>query len=213
MQISPRSRSSLGTSINEKSMMKIALFGGTFDPIHHGHLILAREAVEQLKLDRLIFVPNTLSPHKLERVTAPADLRMEMVRAAIEGEPQFAADDLELARTGPSYAIDTVEEMRGRYPGATLFYLIGEDNVAKLHTWRRADELQQLARFVVLSRTGHSPNHSFPVVQRDIDISSTDLRMRVAKGDSIRYLAPQKVLEIIGQHQLYKETALLLPKN
>ena len=193
--------------------MKIALFGGTFDPIHHGHLILAREAVEQLGLDLLIFIPNTISPHKLACVAAPAHLRMEMVRAAIEGEPRFAVDDLELARTGPSYAIDTVEAMRERHPGATLFYLVGEDNVAKLQTWRRADELQQLAQFVVLSRTGHTPNHSFPVVQRDIDISSTDLRIRVAKGASIRYLAPQKVLEIIGQHQLYKEPALLLPKN
>ena len=98
--------------------MKIALFGGTFDPIHHGHLILAREAVEQLQLDRLIFIPNTISPHKLARITASAELRLEMIRAAIEGESRFAVDDLELRRGGPSYAIETVEEMRSRYPEA-----------------------------------------------------------------------------------------------
>ena len=186
--------------------MKIALFGGTFDPVHHGHLILAREAVERLRLDRLIFIPNTVSPHKQARITAPAGLRMEMVRAAIAGEAQFDVDDLELGRKGPSYAIDTVLEMRRRHPDADLFYLIGEDNVAELHTWRRAAELQTLAQFVVLSRTGHARTHSFPVVERDIDISSTEIRKRVAKGASICYLVPEKVLGIIGQHHLYKET-------
>ena len=188
--------------------MKIGIFGGTFDPVHHGHLILAREAVERLQLDRLIFIPNTLSPHKLARVAASGEQRMEMVRAAIDGEPKFDADDLELRREGPSYAIDTVEEMLRRHPGASLVYLIGEDNVAELHSWRRSGELQQLAQFVVLSRTGHEPNHSFPVVERDIDISATEIRKRVAKNESIRYLVPEKVLAIIQQHNLYKETDL-----
>ena len=185
--------------------MNIGLFGGTFDPVHHGHLILAREAVEQLRLDRLVFIPNAVSPHKQAGAAAPAERRMEMVRAAIAGEAKFDADDLELRRGGPSYAIDTVEEMRRRHPGAELFYLIGEDNVAELHTWRKFDVLQKLARFVVLSRTVHGRTHSFPVVEREIDISSTEIRNRVAKGASIRYLVPEKVLGIIGQHNLYQE--------
>ena len=193
--------------------MKIALFGGTFDPVHHGHLILAREAVEQLRLDRLIFIPNTLSPHKQALAAAPAELRLEMVRAAISGEPQFETDDLELRRGGASYAVDTVEEMRRQHPDASLVYLIGEDNVAELHTWRRSAELQALAQFVVLSRTGHPRRHSFPVVERDIDISSTEIRKRVAKGASIRYLVPEKVLEIIERHNLYKETGISQRKN
>jgi len=193
--------------------MKIALFGGTFDPIHHGHLILAREAVEQLKLDRLIFIPNTISPHKMERDTAPAELRLEIVRAAINGEPRFDVDDLELRRGGPSYAIETVEAMRCRYPDATFIYLIGEDNVAQLQTWRRFEELQQLVQFVVLSRIGSLKTCCFPIVERAINISSTDLRMRIAKGASIRYLVPENVSAIIEQHQLYKDPALLLPKN
>ena len=185
--------------------MKIGLFGGTFDPVHHGHLILARAAVEQLHLDRLIFIPNTISPHKQARLSAPARLRLEMVRAAIAGEVSFDADDLELGREGPSYAIDTVLEMRRRHPEASLYYLIGEDNAAELHTWRRSGDLQALAQFVVLSRTGHGRSHSFPVVERDIDISSTEIRKRVAKGASIRYLVPEKVLEIIGRNNLYKD--------
>ena len=184
--------------------MKIALFGGTFDPIHHGHLILAREAVEQLQLDRLIFIPNTVSPHKQARVTTPSGLRLEMVQAAIQGEERFVADDQELKRSGPSYAIDTVEETRRRFPGAQLVYLIGEDNVAELHTWRRFDDLQRMAQFVVLSRTGHSRTHAFPVVERDIDISSTEIRKRIANGASIRYLVPEKVLSIIEKHNLYR---------
>ncbi|MEI8342289.1 MAG: nicotinate-nucleotide adenylyltransferase [Verrucomicrobiota bacterium] len=194
-------------------MMKIALFGGTFDPVHHGHLILAREAVEQLQLDRVIFIPNTISPHKQARLTAPPELRMEMVRAAIAGEAEFDSDDLELRRGGQSYAIDTVEEMRRRYPDANLVYLIGEDNAAELHTWRRFEELQRLVQFVVLSRTGHERQHPFPVVERDVDISSTEIRKRVAKRASIRYLVPEKVLSIIEKHNLYKETDLSLLKN
>lgn len=193
--------------------MKIGLFGGTFDPIHHGHLILAREAVEQLQLDRLIFIPNAISPHKLARATAPAGLRMEMVRAAISGEAKFDADDLEIKRGGPSYAVDTVEEMRGRYPDAEFVYLIGEDNTRELHTWRRFGELQLLVQFVILSRIESSGAHSFPVVKRNIDISATDIRKRVAKGASIRYLVPEKVLKIIEQNHLYKETGISLPRN
>jgi nicotinate-nucleotide adenylyltransferase len=185
--------------------MKIGLFGGTFDPVHNGHLILAREAVEQLQLDRLIFIPNTLSPHKQACTSAPASLRMEMVRQAIAGEVKFEADDLEIRRTGPSYAVDTVEEMLRRHPDAQLFYLIGEDNVAELHTWRRSEELQRLVLFVVLSRRVHEVVHLFPVVERDIEISATEIRKRVAKGSSIRYLVPESVLAIIEKHHLYQD--------
>jgi len=193
--------------------MKLGLFGGTFDPIHHGHLILAREAVERLNLDRLIFIPNAVSPHKLARPTVPGVLRMEMVCAAIEGETAFDADDIEINREGPSYAIDTVKEMSRRYPGAGLVYLVGEDNVAELHTWRNYAELQQLAQFVVLSRTGHERNHAFPVVERDIDISATEIRKRVANNESIRYLVPDKVLALIEKYNLYKEIPLSLPTS
>ena len=104
---------------------KLGLFGGSFDPIHHGHLILAREALESLGLDRVIFIPNGISPHKLARPPAPAELRCKMVEAAVRDEAGFDWDDCEIRRPGPSFAIDTVREMAGRHPGAGLYYFIG----------------------------------------------------------------------------------------
>ena len=130
---------------------RIGLFGGSFDPIHIGHLVLAREAREQLELDRVIFIPAAISPHKLHREPAPAEARLEMVCAAIAGEPGFEADDCELTREGPSYTVDTARLMRARWPGAELFYFIGEDNLAKLDTWREIETLRELVHFVVLS--------------------------------------------------------------
>lgn len=192
--------------------MRIALFGGTFNPIHHGHLILARDCVEQLQLDQIVFVPNTISPHKEAAVSAPPPLRLEMIQAAIAGEPGFKVDDLELRRGGPSYAIDTVEEYQRRHPGAELFYLVGEDNIALLPTWRRYEELKRLVQFVAMSRVGTrsdpsltAPAHEFQIVGRNIEISATEIRMRVAKAASVRYLVPDEVLEVIGRENLYKE--------
>lgn len=185
--------------------MRIGCYGGTFDPVHHGHLILARQAVEELNLDRLIFIPNAVSPHKITARSAPADLRLAMLRAAIRGEPRFEVDDTELRREGLSYAIDTMLELKERWPEATLFYLIGEDNVGELHSWRRIEELRMLVQFVVLSRSGEKAVHPFVTLRRSIDISATEIRKRVAKGQSVRYLVPDTVIEIIDQNNLYKE--------
>jgi len=180
--------------------------GGTFDPVHHGHLILARDAREALELRKIIFVPNHLSPHKLGGSAAPAELRAAMVRVAIEGEPGLEMDDVEILRGGASYTIDTLLHLRALHPEADLFYLIGEDNLAELHTWRRADELPLLAQLVVLARGNEGPPHPYITLhQRRVDISSTDVRRRIAKGQSIRYLVPDKVRAIIENHQLYRE--------
>ncbi len=184
--------------------MKIALYGGTFDPIHHGHLILARTAREELELDQVVFVPAALSPHKLASNPAPAAIRLEMVHAAVDGEPGFAVDESEVQRTGPSFAIETVESWRHRNPEAQLFYLIGEDNVAELPTWRRYKDLLRLAQFVVFGRGASNGAHSFPIVARRFDISATDLRERVARGHSIRYLVPDSVRSIIETRELYR---------
>jgi nicotinate-nucleotide adenylyltransferase len=185
--------------------MKIALFGGTFDPIHHGHLLLARDAIEQLELDRVIFIPAALSPHKLTRPPTEASVRWEMLGAAIEGEPRFERDDAEFHRSGPSFSIDTVEEWRTRHPKAQLFYLIGADNLRELHTWRRIDELRQLAEFVVFGRGEPGIEHDFPVLPRRIDISASEIRSRVARGACIRYLVPESVRAIIKTNHLYEE--------
>ncbi len=180
--------------------------GGTFDPIHHGHLILARDAREALDLARIIFVPNHRSPHKLGGLAAPAELRAAMVRAAIEGEHGFAMDNFEILRGGTSYTIDTALHLRALYPEADLFYLIGEDNLAELHTWRRLDELLLLVQLVVMARGADGPPHPYVTLhQRRVDISATDIRGRIAKGDSIRYLVPDTVRAIIENHQLYRE--------
>ena len=185
------------------SSEKIGLFGGSFDPIHHGHLILARDAMESLGLDRVIFIPVNVSPHKLARPPVAARLRCEMVAAAIAGESRFSMDACEAEREGPSFAVDTVRLMRRRFPQAELFYFIGEDNVSSLHTWREIDELKKLASFVVLARGNLQPVEGFPVISRNIDISSTDIRNRIAHGLPVRYLLPDAVCAILTRHQLY----------
>jgi len=193
-------------------LKKIGIFGGTFDPIHHGHLILARDAIEQLELDELLFIPAAISPHKLDRTPTPANARVEMLRAAIEGEPQFCLDTLELERPAPSFTVDTVEALRIREPDAQFVYLIGEDNVARLSTWHRFAELSKMVQFAVLDRTGLKTEHSFPTVRRHVDISATDIRNRVARGQSIRYLVPPGVEKIIRERQLYRESLKSPPK-
>jgi nicotinate-nucleotide adenylyltransferase len=187
--------------------MRIGILGGTFDPIHNGHLILARDAMESLDLQSIIFVPNHHSPHKLAVAPAPPSIRLAMVRAAIASEPGFQLDDIEITRPAPSYTIDTVLHLRVLHPAADLLYLIGEDNLPQLHTWRRIDELQRLVQLVVLARGADGPPHPYITLhQRRIDISSTEIRQRIAKGDSIRYLVPDTVCAIIHNHQLYRET-------
>jgi nicotinate-nucleotide adenylyltransferase len=187
-------------------LKKIGIFGGTFDPIHHGHLLLARDAIEQLHLDSVLFIPAALSPHKPGQHPAAADLRVEMIRAAIEGEPRFCLDELELARPAPSYTIDTIEALKQREPDSEFVFLIGEDNVAQLSTWHRFAELSLMVQFAVLDRSGLRTEHPYPAVRRHIDISATDIRNRVARGQSIRYLVPAAVENLIRVHQLYRES-------
>jgi nicotinate-nucleotide adenylyltransferase len=184
--------------------MRTALYGGSFDPVHHGHLILARESMEQLGLDRVVFIPAAQSPHKLTRTPASPQVRLAMVRAAIAGEPRFECDGSETERAGPSFTVDTVEAWRVKAPGDELFYLIGEDNVRELPTWRRYADLRGMVQFVVFGRDASAPAHDFPCVKRRVDISATEVRKRVAEGRSIRYLVPEAVRELIAAHRLYQ---------
>jgi nicotinate-nucleotide adenylyltransferase len=197
-----------GDSESALRPLRLGLYGGTFDPIHHGHLILARDAIERLELDRIVFLPAGVSPHKLARAPAPAEVRRAMVAAAIEGEPLFVMDDSELLRTGPSFTIDSVEQIRARHPDARLYYLIGADNLRELHTWRRIDDLRRLVQFVVFGRDHENPAsaHDFPTLPRRVDISATEIRARVAGGVSIRYLVPEPVRLLIASHHLYQES-------
>jgi nicotinate-nucleotide adenylyltransferase len=184
---------------------KIAIYGGTFDPVHHAHLILAREAIETLGLDKVILVPAAISPLKKSAPVASGEVRLEMLQAAIKGEPEFEANECELLRPPPSYTIDTVEEIRRRECDASVYCLIGEDNVEQLPQWHRFAELEKIVRFVVLDRSGKQPSHSYPLIHRRIDISATEIRLRVSQHESIRYLVPDSVDEIIQREKLYRE--------
>ncbi len=186
-------------------LKKIAIYGGTFDPVHHAHLILARDALERIGLDEVIFLPAAISPLKKAAPVASGELRLAMLRAAIKGEPKFAADDCELRRPPPSYTIDTVDEVQRRNSDTAIYCLIGEDNVDTLTKWYRFTELEKMVHFVVLDRTGQASTRSYPVIDRKIDISATEIRSRVASGQSIRYLVPPAVEEIIRREKLYLE--------
>ena len=192
---------------------KLGIYGGTFDPIHHAHLILAREALEQLGLERIVFVPAAVSPHKLDHLSAPAPLRLAMLKAAVAGDARFMVDEIELQRPPPSFTIDTVEELRRRERDAELFYLVGADILPRLHTWHRFADLAALVQFVVLARDVAPLDDRYTTIRRLVDVSATEIRNRVATGRSIRYLVPPAVEEIIAREQLYKDPAKSLPKN
>lgn len=188
----------------EISQMRIGIFGGTFDPIHHGHLILARAAAEELLLDRVVFIPARISPHKTDIPGANAQDRLAMIRLAIESEPGFEANDMEIHRPSPSYTVDTLRAWKRLAPDAELYLLIGADNVAEFETWRQPDEIRCLAQIIVLDRAGCVTLPEWPVVRRLVDISSTDIRSRVAHGRSIRYLTPNAVCDYINAQSLYR---------
>jgi nicotinate-nucleotide adenylyltransferase len=184
--------------------MRLGIFGGSFDPIHHGHLILARAAREQLGLDQVLLIPANRSPHKPGAKSATGHDRWAMLQLAIDGEPGLTASDLELQRPPPSYTLDTLRQLRDQHPEAELVLLIGADNVEKFDTWHEPAAIQQLATLAVLERASGAPAHPWPVVRRLVEISSTDLRDRVASGRSIRYLTPDRVCDYIRQHGLYR---------
>ena len=187
-------------------MRKIGIYGGTFDPVHHAHLILAYDALELFGLEEVIFVPAAISPFK-DTPAASGQMRLAMLRAAIAGENRFSIDDCELRRDPPSYTIDTVEDIRQREKEAEIYWLVGSDNLAALPKWHRFNELEKMVQFVILDRTGEQVDHSFLLVKRKLDISATEIRKRVASGRSIRYLVPPDVEKIIGQGKLYRGQA------
>jgi nicotinate-nucleotide adenylyltransferase len=194
-------------------LRKLGIYGGTFDPVHNAHLILAREALESLELEQVIFVPAAVSPHKHSEDAASAAVRLEMLRVGIADEPGFAIDEQELQRPPPSFTFDTVAAIRAPDATSELFFLIGHDNVAALPSWHRFAELRQLVEFIVLERTASVTEHPYRTIRRHIDISATDIRNRVATGASIRYLVPPAVEEIIHARGLYREHRKSLKKS
>ena len=187
--------------------MTIGLFGGSFDPIHHGHLLVAQAVVEALGLEEIRFVPARAQPFKIGRHAASPETRARMVGLAIAGEPRFALERIELERAGPSYTVDTVRALRQREPGRDFAVLVGADAARELQQWHEVDALARLASFVILTRPGATipmlPWAVRTVEVPAIDISATEIRRRVAAGRSIRYWVPAPVAECIVVDRLY----------
>lgn len=184
---------------------RIGLFGGTFDPVHLGHLILAYDALEKLNLDCLLFIPAKISPYKQgEPPTASPAERLEMVRLAAQEEPRFAVDDRELFREGPSYTITTVRELEQERPSTEFVFLLGEDHAAMLTGWKESEKLRQKVKFVFFARMTHGAKSDFPLLPRRIDISSTEIRNRIASGKSVRHLLPPTVFDYLEKKSLYR---------
>jgi nicotinate-nucleotide adenylyltransferase len=189
--------------------VKLGLLGGSFDPVHLGHLLVAQAAIEELGLDRLFFIPAAQSPFKPENQSAPATLRLQWLRLALAGKTNCEIDDQEIRRGGVSYTIDTLRDYLKRFPQAELFYLIGTDNTAKLNEWREAGELARLAQFVATPRPGEAPAN-FPAPFRGrtlkgfpLAVSSSQIRARVKAGLSIEPLVPPPVAEAIRATRFY----------
>lgn len=188
-------------------MPTIGLFGGSFDPVHHGHLIVARVAAESLGLDQVRFLPAREQPFKRGRHAASAADRAVMLELAIAGSPGFALERAELDRPGPSYTVDTLEALRAREPAVSLVLLLGADAAAELGAWHRAAELPRLARVVVFGRPG-TPIPASPLMAGSlevpaVDISATEIRRRVRAGLPVRYWVPDAVAEYMVRHRLY----------
>lgn len=202
-----------------KRRTRIGILGGTFNPIHLGHLLVAQDALEQVELDCVKFIPSARPPHKSRDDLASARDRMRMLRLAIRGNERFEIDDIEITRGGTSYSVDTLTELRRRDPRADFYFIIGADSLRELHLWREPHRLVTLCTFVTVPRPGFEPK---PVVDPRLDaatrrrlrqhvlrghpcdIASREIRARVASGRSIRYLVPDAVYQYIRRRRLYQ---------
>ena len=185
----------------------IGLLGGSFDPIHHGHLIVGQVAAEKLRLDSLRFVPAREQPFKTGQHRTSSAHRAAMLSLAVAGTPQFTVEQSELSRPGPSYTVDTLRHLREREPGTEFVLLLGADAAADLPAWKEAERVPELARIAVFARPG-SPLPDLPstvavVEVPAIDISATEIRRRAQNGLSLRYWVPDPVAEYISRHRLY----------
>ena len=202
--------------------MRLGIYGGTFDPIHYGHLVLAEQCREQCQLDEVWFVPAAQPPHKLDATISSAKARCEMVEFAIAGHPHFKLSRMELERTGPSFTVTTLEQLRAEDESRELFLLIGADSLHDLPHWREPRRIQELATVVAVNR-GDRPLPDRSLLEQQLgraeaariqfvripglDLSAGDIRQRSAEGRSIRYLVPRAVEAYIAHNHLYSTRA------
>lgn len=192
-------------------MSKVGIFGGTFDPIHHGHLITAQSVKELRSLDKIIFIPAFISPHKQHAKASSAEHRLNMIKLALDEIPFFECSDFEIKQQTISYTIDTLREFKKFYDEIDL--IIGYDNIFQFHTWKQPDEILKLSNVIVLKRKSSHPLDFIDkyveaatfVQTRGIEISATDIRNRVHQGLPIHYLVPAIVENYIYENNLYRE--------
>ena len=192
--------------------VKIGFLGGSFDPVHFGHLIAAQDAYEQYQLDRLFLVPAAQAPLKPGDVFGSVADRLAMLRAAVEWDHRFEISDYELLKGGVSYTIDSARHFRAQFPDDDLFWIIGGDQLPKLHLWKAIEELATLVEFIFLERPGHPvrPTPSIPGLRLHrcdghlVEISSTELRERIRSGLSLDYFVPHKAIVHIAENRLYR---------
>jgi nicotinate-nucleotide adenylyltransferase len=191
---------------------RLGVMGGTFDPIHNGHLVAASEVAAALSLDQVVFVP-TGDPWQKQGVTG-GEHRYLMTVIATAANPRFMVSRVDIDRDKPTYTVDTLNDLKAKYPDAELFFITGSDAIAQILAWHEVEKLWELAHFVAVSRPGHVlevpevPAGTFTSVEVPaLSISSTDCRERVAKGQPIWYLVPDGVVQYIGKHGLYRERA------
>lgn len=201
--------------------MRIGIYGGTFDPVHLGHLVLAETCREQCQLDRIIFIPAGVPPHKQGRELTAGHIRADLLEFAVAGYGEFSVDRSEIKRSGPSFTVETLRALRQAHPDDELFFLMGADSLAEFHLWREPREIATLAGLIVVNRGTQPPSSReslLPLLGRDavdriqfvtmpgIDISASDLRRRARDGHSLRYLVPRAVERYIIEHQVYRST-------
>ncbi len=192
--------------------------GGTFDPIHYGHLFLAKEVQYRYQLDKIVFIPAKIPPHKRNRVVTEPALRYQMLKAATNSEPSFVLSDIEIKREGVSYSIDTVETLQEQNPDAQFFFITGADAILKIETWKDFEKLLAEVVFVAATRPNQSDSNLAAEIKRlddtynariaivdilGLEISSSEIRRRVNRGMPIAYLLPSKVEQMIRENKLY----------
>lgn len=187
--------------------------GGSFDPVHFGHLIAAQDAYEQVGLDHLVFVPAARTPLKSGPPRASADHRLAMIQEAVEGDRRFAVADFELRKGGVSYTVESARHFRGVYPSDQLFWIIGSDQLPAMHLWKDINELAELVEFILLERPGFPQGEVdnrqpglriHRCTSRLVELSSTEIRNRVARGLPLNYMVPSKAVVYIEEHNLYR---------
>ena len=192
---------------------RVGVMGGTFDPIHHGHLVAASEVQAWFDLDEVVFVPTGDPWQKSDRVVTPAEHRYLMTVIATAANPRFTVSRVDIDRQGPTYTIDTLRDLKKVWPDADLYFITGADALAEIFTWRDADELFELARFVGCTRPGYAmdqqtlaaiPADRVTIVEIPaLAISSSDCRARKQRGEPVWYLVPDGVVQYIAKHDLY----------